>query len=289
MIKPRFWPQVEFFSSGGQESPGAKIPVSSRDSTTTFQLSCLCCLLPSGTVAQLFFAFITLTVLKTIRQSFTWLPLYYDLFNVTSWFHSGYASLTGPWLKWQAVSFWRTHISWHMMFQCPSLVRFILMTRLRDCPVSPPYTFYFPFATIKESTKRYVETMPWSCPLYNFAWRHSIHWWFLTQPVFTIMLGKWLFSMRPLHPYFSVKVKVKPLSCVQLFVTPCTVACRLLHPWDFPGKSTGVGCHFFLQGIFLTQGLNPGLSDQTQVFHLSGRWFYPLSHFSVNANYLPVG
>ena len=27
----------------------------------------------------------------------------------------------------------------------------------------------------------------------------------------------------------------------------------------FPGKSTGVGCHFLLQGIFLTQGLNPGL------------------------------
>ena len=21
---------------------------------------------------------------------------------------------------------------------------------------------------------------------------------------------------------------------------------RLLHPWDFPGKSTGVGCHFLL-------------------------------------------
>ena len=27
-------------------------------------------------------------------------------------------------------------------------------------------------------------------------------------------------------------------------------------PWDFPGKNTGVGCHFFLQGIFPTQGLN---------------------------------
>ena len=27
----------------------------------------------------------------------------------------------------------------------------------------------------------------------------------------------------------------------------------------FPGKSTGVNCHFLLQGIFLTQGLNPGL------------------------------
>ena len=26
--------------------------------------------------------------------------------------------------------------------------------------------------------------------------------------------------------------------------------------WDFPGKNPGVGCHFFLQGIFPTQGLN---------------------------------
>ena len=32
---------------------------------------------------------------------------------------------------------------------------------------------------------------------------------------------------------------------------------RLLCPWDFPGKNTGVGCHFFLQGIFLTQAWNP--------------------------------
>ena len=32
-----------------------------------------------------------------------------------------------------------------------------------------------------------------------------------------------------------------------------------LYPWDFPGKKTGVGCHFLLQGIFLTQGLNPHL------------------------------
>ena len=28
---------------------------------------------------------------------------------------------------------------------------------------------------------------------------------------------------------------------------------------DSPGKSTGVGCHALLQGIFLTQGLNPSL------------------------------
>ena len=28
---------------------------------------------------------------------------------------------------------------------------------------------------------------------------------------------------------------------------------RLLCPWNSPGKNTGVGCHFFLQGIFPTQ------------------------------------
>ena len=32
-----------------------------------------------------------------------------------------------------------------------------------------------------------------------------------------------------------------------------------LSPRDFPGKNTGVGCHFLLQGIVPTQGLIPGL------------------------------
>ena len=34
---------------------------------------------------------------------------------------------------------------------------------------------------------------------------------------------------------------------------------RLLCPWDFPGKNTGLGYHFLLQGICLTQRLNPCL------------------------------
>ena len=39
-----------------------------------------------------------------------------------------------------------------------------------------------------------------------------------------------------------------------LFSTPWRVACtKLLHSWDFQGKSTGVGCHFLLQGIFPTR------------------------------------
>ena len=34
------------------------------------------------------------------------------------------------------------------------------------------------------------------------------------------------------------------------------VSCHAPLSMGFPGKNTGVGCHFLLQGIFLTQGLN---------------------------------
>jgi hypothetical protein len=40
------------------------------------------------------------------------------------------------------------------------------------------------------------------------------------------------------------------------------VACRILYPWDSPGKNTGVVCQALLQGSFWIQGLNPS------VFHL---------------------
>ena len=45
---------------------------------------------------------------------------------------------------------------------------------------------------------------------------------------------------------------------------------RLLCLWNSPGKNTGVGCHSLLQGIFLNQGLNPGLLHCRQIlYHLS--------------------
>ena len=46
---------------------------------------------------------------------------------------------------------------------------------------------------------------------------------------------------------------------------------KFLCPCDSPGKNTAVGCHALLQGVFLTQGWNPGL--------LLGKWIlYRLSH-----------
>ena len=45
---------------------------------------------------------------------------------------------------------------------------------------------------------------------------------------------------------------------------------RLLRPWDFPSKCTGVGWYFLLQGIYVTQGLNLGLPHCRQMLcHLS--------------------
>ena len=41
---------------------------------------------------------------------------------------------------------------------------------------------------------------------------------------------------------------------------------KLYSPWNSPGQNTGVGSHSLLQGIFLTQGSNPGLP-------IAGRFF----------------
>ena len=51
-------------------------------------------------------------------------------------------------------------------------------------------------------------------------------------------------------------------------MTPWTVA--HLWPWNSPGKNTGVGSRPLLQGIFLTQGSNPGLLHCRKIlYHLN--------------------
>ena len=45
----------------------------------------------------------------------------------------------------------------------------------------------------------------------------------------------------------------------------------LYSPWNAPGQNTGVGSLSLLQGIFSTQGLNPGLPHYKQIL-------YQLSH-----------
>ena len=72
------------------------------------------------------------------------------------------------------------------------------------------------------------------------------------------------------------KGKTKSISSVLCLVVSDSVQppglkpTRLLCPWDSPGKSTGVGCHALLQGIFPIWGSNPGLLHCRQsLYHLS--------------------
>ena len=50
----------------------------------------------------------------------------------------------------------------------------------------------------------------------------------------------------------------------------CLTLCNPMDcsPRNFPGKSTGVGCHFLLHGFFLIQGSNPGLPHCRQRLYL---------------------
>ena len=61
--------------------------------------------------------------------------------------------------------------------------------------------------------------------------------------------------------------KWKSLDRVQLFVTPWTI----YSPWNSPGQNNGVGSLSLLQGIFTTQGSNPGLPYCREIL-------YQLSH-----------
>ena len=60
----------------------------------------------------------------------------------------------------------------------------------------------------------------------------------------------------------------------------------LLCPWKFPGKKTGVGCHFLLQGIFPTQGSNLHLLclHCRWIPYLLGHQGSPLIHLHILKN-----
>ena len=50
---------------------------------------------------------------------------------------------------------------------------------------------------------------------------------------------------------------VHVLSHIWFFCDPRDSPTRLLCPWEFPGKNTGVGCHFLLRGGLPNPGIKP--------------------------------
>ena len=62
-------------------------------------------------------------------------------------------------------------------------------------------------------------------------------------------------------------IRAYVLSWVQLFATPWTVACQALLSMEF-SRQEYLGSHSLLQGIFSTQGLNPGLLHCRRILYL---------------------
>ena len=60
--------------------------------------------------------------------------------------------------------------------------------------------------------------------------------------------------------YSFVAVIVELLNCVQLSCDPKDYSLPSSYPWDFPGKNTGVGCHFLLQVIEPVSPESPALA-----------------------------
>ena len=60
-----------------------------------------------------------------------------------------------------------------------------------------------------------------------------------------------------------MKVKVLVAQSCPTLCDSMDCCSQALYPWHFASKNTGVGSHSLLQGIFLTQGRNPGKGSQT--------------------------
>ena len=68
-------------------------------------------------------------------------------------------------------------------------------------------------------------------------------------------------AIQPSHPLLTPSLPAFNLSQHQGLLQWVTSLHPhgLYSPWNSPGQNTEVGSHSLLQGIFLTQGLNPGL------------------------------
>ena len=73
--------------------------------------------------------------------------------------------------------------------------------------------------------------------------------------------------------YVVVVIVVQSLSDSDYLRPHGLQPCRLLHPWDFPGKSTGVGYHCLLRLILLLSIISSirVFSNKSQLFASGGQ------------------
>ena len=106
---------------------------------------------------------------------------------------------------------------------------------------------------------------------YEVVYRHPNH-----IIIWTLIIS-YLITFPILLIHFHLFFKVKVLA-TQSYLTlyHSMEPTRFLCPWDSPGKNTGVGSHSFLQGIFLTQGLNKRFLHCRQILYYLSHQGRPL-------------
>ena len=114
---------------------------------------------------------------------------------------------------------------------------------------------------LEANATRFVDNVMW-------IWRETQE-WRSTPGLWAWTAGRMALSQlrqRKFGGALGVLWKWKLLSHVRVFVTPW-----LYSPWNSPGQNTGMGSLSLLQGIFPTQGSNPGFPHCRQIL-------YQLSH-----------
>ena len=79
------------------------------------------------------------------------------------------------------------------------------------------------------------------------------------------MQGTWVQSLGFEDP---LETGMATHSSILAWRIPWTVACQAPLSLEFSKQNTGVDCHALLQGIFPTQGLNPGPLHCRQILNL---------------------
>ena len=101
---------------------------------------------------------------------------------------------------------------------------------------------------------------------------------FISTNIFSGFLYKHLMNLYLYYFCTNSYKNIRSISHILVFLHVCLFAVvvsnslqpyELLSPWDAPGKNTGMSCHVFLLGIFLTQGLNSHL-----LHFLNCRWIF---------------
>ena len=93
---------------------------------------------------------------------------------------------------------------------------------------------------------------------------------------------QWADCRPPLHPSIRYSCAVFSCSVVSNSLWPHAQSSSV--HGDSPGKNTGAGGHFLLQGIFLTQGSNPGLLHCRQILYCLSHQESPVLWYNYHFN-----